>query len=94
MFPSFMSTDKHPDGLCVPCCYGKPTTLGKGDWIEKLDKKGKITYENIKTKKISRKAPLIEIDTMYQPVGDGTGGKGPTYQKKQRWIYYYELYKR
>ena len=40
MFPSFMSTDKHPDGLCVPCCYGKPTTLGKGDWIEKLDKKG------------------------------------------------------
>ena len=51
MFPSFMSTDKHPDGLCVPCCYGKPTTLGKGDWIEKLDKKGKITYENIKTKK-------------------------------------------
>jgi hypothetical protein len=83
MFPSFMSTDKHPDGLCVPCCYGKPTTLGKGDWIEKLDKKGKITYENIKTKKISRKVPLIEIDTMYQPVGDGTGGKGPTYQKNK-----------
>ena len=37
----------------------------------------------LKQKKISRKAPLIEIDTMYQPVGDGTGGKGPTYQKNK-----------
>jgi len=80
MFPSFMGTDKHPEGLCIPCCYGKPTTLGQGEWIEKLDKKGKITYENIKTKEKSKKAPTIEIDTMYQPVGNGTGGKGPTYK--------------
>ena len=84
MFPSFMGTDKHPDGLCIPCCYGKPTTLGRGDWIEKLDKKGKITYENTKTKEITRKVPTIEIDTMYQPVGDGTDGKGPTYLKDDK----------
>jgi hypothetical protein len=47
MFPSFMGKDKHPDGLCIPCCYQKPTTIGQGDWREKLNKKGKIVYENI-----------------------------------------------
>ncbi len=80
MFPSFMGTDKHPSGLCVPCCYQKPTSLGKGDWIERLDKRGKLIYENTKTKETSKKPPTITFDTMYQPVGDGPGGKGPTYK--------------
>jgi len=45
-YPSFMGKDKHPDGLCIPCCFGKPTTIGKGDWVERKDSKGKIYYEN------------------------------------------------
>ena len=78
-FPSFMGKDKHPDGLCIPCCYGKPSSLGKGDWIIKTDKKGKIIYENTKTGEVSKKAPEIFYDDMYEPIGDGNNGPGPKY---------------
>jgi hypothetical protein len=83
MFPSFMGKDKHPDGLCIPCCYQKPTTIGQGDWREKLNKKGKIVYENIKTGEEKKKPPTITYDAMYQPIGDGTDGIGPTYVKDE-----------
>ena len=26
MYPGFFSPNKHPDNLCIPCCFGKPTT--------------------------------------------------------------------
>ena len=26
MYPGFQDTKKHPDGLCVPCCFQNPTT--------------------------------------------------------------------
>tara|TARA_B100000795_G_scaffold199322_1_gene153171 strand:- start:15960 stop:21974 length:6015 start_codon:yes stop_codon:yes gene_type:complete len=80
MFPGFMDQDKHPDGLCIPCCFGKPTAVGKGDWEETVDKKGKKIYSNKKTGKTQKKAPIIKYDDMYQPKGDGPGGKGPSYK--------------
>ena len=60
-YPSFMGKDKHPDGLCIPCCFGKPTTIGEGDWIIEKDSKGKVYYRNTKTNEYSRKPPQIEI---------------------------------
>jgi hypothetical protein len=83
MFPGFFDKSKHPDDLCIPCCFGKPTTIGNGDWEEKLDKKNKKIFVNKKTKKIystldkdgkpkvSRKPPVISYSDMYQPIGDG-----------------------
>ena len=26
MYPGFFNPSKHPDNLCIPCCFGKPTT--------------------------------------------------------------------
>ena len=26
MYPGFIDPSKHPDTLCIPCCFGKPTT--------------------------------------------------------------------
>lgn len=26
MYPGFIDSSKHPDNLCIPCCFGKPTT--------------------------------------------------------------------
>ena len=80
-YPSFMGKDKHPDGLCIPCCFGKPTTIGKGDWVERKDSKGKIYYENSKTGESSRKPPKIEYDDMYEPVGSGREGPGPDFKR-------------
>ena len=79
-YPSFMGKDKHPDGLCIPCCFGKPTGIGEGDWIKEIDKKGKPYYKNIVTEEISRKPPKIPLKNMYEPVGNGPNGPGPTYQ--------------
>jgi hypothetical protein len=83
MFPGFFDKSKHPDDLCIPCCFGKPTTIGNGDWEEQLDKKKKRIFVNKKTKeiytildkdgkpKVSRKPPVITYNDMYQPIGDG-----------------------
>ena len=82
-YPSFMGKDKHPDGLCIPCCYGKPSGVGEGDWEMMKDKKGKISYINTKTNIILKKPPPIELNTMYEPVGDGPGGPGPTFDRDE-----------
>ena len=26
MYPGFIPSHKHPNNLCIPCCFGKPTT--------------------------------------------------------------------
>ena len=54
MFPSFMDKDKHPRGLCVPCCFGRPTNLSK----EQKDagwKLNTMTDNEIKQRKDIRK---------------------------------------
>ena len=81
MFPSFMGNGKHPDGLCVPCCFTRPTHFDPKNtkWILRQNKKGKNEYYNTETKEIS-KYPLIEYDDMYKPIGKGTGGPGPSYK--------------
>ena len=49
MYPGFISGDKHPDGLCVPCCFGKPTTnKDKGKKIKNMFKPvGKLNPEGV-----------------------------------------------
>ena len=54
MFPGYQDSDKHPDGLCVPCCFTKPSGLPQ-EWkkITKEEKKNwillkKKDLENIK----------------------------------------------
>ena len=29
MYPDFLPKDKHPDGLCIPCCFQNPH-IGEG----------------------------------------------------------------
>ena len=82
MFPSFQDTNKHPDGLCVPCCFTRPTTMGNSDWEFKQDEKGKDVIIIIKKpKQTSKKYPSKDIvyDDMYAPVGESKHGIGPEY---------------
>ena len=64
-YPGYQARNKHPEGLCVPCCFKAPTkTLDKegNEWI----KEGK-KFINQKTKKESKTAPKYEYDYMFQP---------------------------
>ena len=29
MYPGFQEKTKHPNNLCIPCCFGRPTGLSK-----------------------------------------------------------------
>jgi hypothetical protein len=43
MYPGFQSPEKHPDGLCVPCCFQYPTTCNlHPDWKEVKTNKSSI----------------------------------------------------
>jgi hypothetical protein len=44
LYPGFMDKDKHPDGLCVPCCYEKPFTCKVPDDWKEIKVKGEIRY--------------------------------------------------
>ena len=50
MYPSYQSKDKHPDKLCIPCCFGKPRNFkGNIDDTYITSKKGKkIDVKKIK----------------------------------------------
>ena len=82
MFPSFMDKSKHPDNLCIPCCFTRPTTFDPKDtkWIVRTNKKKKEEYYNTETKEVRSKYPLIQYDDMYKPIGKGPGGPGPNYK--------------
>lgn len=82
-YPSFMGKDKHPKGLCIPCCFGKPSGVPEGDWEMMKDKKGKISYHNKKTNIILKKPPPIELNSMYEPIGEGPEGPGPTFDRDE-----------
>lgn len=81
MFPSFRDPSKHPDGLCVPCCFTRPTTLGDSDWELRKNDKGNDEYYNNKTKKTSTIYPAkdMEYTNMYAPIGHSKHGMGPEY---------------
>jgi len=82
MFPSFMDKSKHPDGLCIPCCFTRPTTFDpkNSNWTIRTNAKGKEEYYNTETKAKQSKYPTIEYDNMYKPVGEGPGGPGPAFE--------------
>jgi hypothetical protein len=44
LYPGFMDTNKHPDGLCVPCCYEKPFTCKVPDDWKEIDVNGTKKY--------------------------------------------------
>ena len=81
-YPSFMSKDKHPKNLCVPCCFGKPTTMGDSDWEIKVDDSNKTYYYNKVTGKKTKTRPKILYDYNYESTGPGSvDGRGPYYEK-------------
>jgi hypothetical protein len=81
MHPGFQDKDQHPDGLCIPCCFGRPTTLGDGDWEIRKNKKGKEVYYNKKTTKEQKSFPKnqIKYKNSYKPEGKSKHGDGPEY---------------
>ncbi len=81
-YPSYLDKDKHPSGLCMPCCFGKPTTVNSDEWEEKQDKSGKKYYYNKKTEETTTTIPDIYYDYNYYSSGKGSvDGKGPFYER-------------
>ena len=44
LYPGFMDKSKHPDGMCVPCCYEKPFVCKIPDDWKKIEIKGESRY--------------------------------------------------
>ena len=82
MHPGFQDKKQHPEGLCIPCCFGRPTTLGdNSDWEIKQNKSGKDVYYNKKTKVETSTFPKnkIKYKNNYTPTGKSKHGDGPEY---------------
>ena len=69
MYPGFQNPKKHPENLCVPCCYNKPFTdvnVGKPisnmfnatSWTEKGEKVPKDFFPKIEKTKDGKKINL------------------------------------
>ena len=56
MYPGFQDTDKHPKGLCVPCCFQGPS---KQVYEQFTDENGITKYKILKTGEILDKPPKI-----------------------------------
>ena len=80
-YPGYQPRNKHPEGLCVPCCFKAPvhTKDSEGNFWEKegknffqynYDKTGK----KVKTGVESKTVPKVYLDYMYKP--------GATYEEK------------
>jgi hypothetical protein len=69
MFPGYQPRKKHPNGLCVPCCFVTPTTtIGKDGHIwDRIKTGNKTTYKNRETGKTQTKAPEKDLDFMFKP---------------------------
>ncbi len=83
MHPGYQDKNQHPDGLCVPCCFGRPTDVGDGDWVKRKNKSGEIEYYNKKTNaKPQSNFPknLIKYPNSYMPNGKSKHGEGPEYE--------------
>ena len=87
MFPGYQDKDKHPDNLCVPCCFTKPSGLPKGWEKTKGVVNGKKTDlwrkhdEGGKLIETQTKEPTIYMDHMYKPIGNSNKeGKGPNFE--------------
>ena len=71
LYPSFLSPDKHPDNLCIPCCYGQPTTYGKYTKKYVKNNKGKgemVFYDNVENKVVKKAdIPRITLENSWKP---------------------------
>ena len=63
MYPSFQSPDKHPDGLCVPCCFTSPRTYGFDNVWGKKKELSKDVYYNKITNEKKNNPPIKELNT-------------------------------
>ena len=85
MWPGFMDPSKHPDNLCIPCCFTRPTHP-PAPWVQ-IMQKNKVKYKNKTTDEIRAKLPPIALTNMYKPEGDGgtaEGGIGPTFARDSK----------
>ena len=99
MYPGFQEKTKHPNNLCIPCCFGRPTGLTKEaikkGWTvdernNKLvfkknhgDEKDKKKFKNEIGKDIGVYDGKNDLDYMYKPVGEGEKGAGPTFERDE-----------
>jgi len=93
MYPGFQERTKHPNNLCIPCCFGRPRGLSqeaiKQGWsVEEKDKKlffknkeGKLVDKN----QVPRQAydGTKNTDLMFKPEGKGPGGAGPSFDRDE-----------
>ena len=83
MHPGFQDKNQHPNGLCVPCCFGKPTTLGPdSEWRMEINKKGNAEYYNKTTgikEELGFPKDKIKYPNSYKPEGKSKHGDGPEY---------------
>ena len=85
MFPGFQGKSAHPDKLCIPCCFQRPRTYGDGgNWEKAKDDNGKEYFYNKRTGEKTNEPPQVKLQYMYEPVGDGEGGVGPTFQRDSK----------
>ena len=91
MYPGFQERTKHPDNLCIPCCFGRPTKLSQSainaGWS--VEEKGKKLFfknsqgETVDKSKVPRQAydGTNNTDYMYKPTGEGKEGPGPSFER-------------
>jgi hypothetical protein len=91
MYPGFQEKTKHPDNLCIPCCFGRPRGLSKkaikeGWSVEEKDKK--LFFKNKKGEIMNKNTVPNQAydgsstsDYMYKPDGKGVEGVGPTFDR-------------
>jgi hypothetical protein len=98
MYPGFQEKTKHPDNLCIPCCYGRPRGLSQkakdlGWSVEEKDKKlyfKNKSGETVNKSNVPRKSydGTKNTDYMYKPIGEGEKGKGkgvgPTFDRDKK----------
>ena len=87
MYPGFQERTKHPNNLCIPCCFGRPRGLSeeaiKQGWsVEEKDKK--LFFKNKEGKQVDKNQVPRQAydgtkntDLMFKPEGKGPGGAGP-----------------
>ena len=84
MYPGFQEKTKHPDNLCIPCCFGRPRGLSQkaideGWTVEEKDKK--LYFKNKKGEIVNKNTVprqsydgTNDTDYMYKPLGSGKEG--------------------
>ena len=82
MWPGFMDPSKHPNDLCIPCCFTRPTQPPPPWKTHPAGRRN--TYINEITGQTLDKLPVTKLVNMYKPEGNGgkqEGGPGPTFTR-------------